>query len=119
MSEMEPHPEARSGGWILHYTDADGFKAVVSQQTWMFKKSQPPGRRPPGAYFTRLLPDDNKLAAGTMLPKRKREYVFAFEGEEGLQPVPGGKGEYNLWTDGDYQVAPNRQKHKGLAKDLP
>jgi hypothetical protein len=119
MSDEAPHPKARASGWILHYTDADGFKAIISQQTWTFKAKKPPGGRPGGADFTRLLPDNNKLNSGTMLPRRKREYVFAFEGEEGLEPVPGGKGDYNLWTSGDYPVPPGRQKYKGLAEELP
>ena len=113
------HPQAAVGGWILHYTDADGYKAIVSQQIWLFKAGQPPGDRPFGAYFTRLLPSDNKLAAGTRLPKRKREYAFAFEGSEGLRPVPGGKGAYNLWTEADYPVTPARHRYSGPAEDLP
>jgi hypothetical protein len=54
-----------------------------------------------------------------MLPRVKREYVFAFSGEDGLRPVPGGKGDYNLWTDVDYQVTSNRIEYHGLAEDLP
>jgi hypothetical protein len=115
----ERHPHAAAGQWVLHYTDIDGFKAIASQQTWMFEASQPPGNRPFGAYFTRLLPSDNKLAAGTRLPVRKREYVFAFEGSEGLEPVPGGKGEYNLWTSEDFAVPPGRQRYKGASELLP
>ena len=90
MSEQR-HAKAAAGGWVLHYSDADGYKSIVSQQTWVFKAAQPPGNRPLGAYFTRLLPGDNKLAAGTRLPKRKRQYLFAFGGAEGLRPVPGGR----------------------------
>lgn len=86
------HPQAAAGGWVFHYTDADGFKAIGSQLTWVFKAHQPRGERPFGAYFTRLLPSDNKISAGTMLPTIKRGYVFAFAGEDGLRPVQGGKG---------------------------
>ena len=113
------HSQAAAGGWIFHYTDADGLKAIASQQTWLFRAAKPPGDRPVGAYFTRLLPDDSKLAAGTRLPKRKRQYVLAFDGSEGLRPVPGGKGRYNLWTDQDYEVTPDRQRYGGPAEDLP
>lgn len=86
---------------------------------WVFKAHLPRGERPFGAYFTRLLPSDNKLAAGTRLPRSKREYVFAFEGTTGPEPVAGGKGEYNLWTDSDYEVTPDRQRYQGLAEELP
>jgi hypothetical protein len=113
------HPTAAARGWILHYTDADGYKAISSRPVWVFKAHQPRGDRPFGAYFTRLLPSDNKLAAGTRLPTIKREYVFAFAGEEGLKPVPGGKGEYNLWTDDDYEVVSDRQQYRGPAEKLP
>jgi hypothetical protein len=118
MSETR-HPDAAAGGWVLHYTDADGYKAIVSQQAWLFRAAQPPGNRPFGAYFTTLLPDDNKLAAGTRLPTRKRTHVFAFDGSQGLQPVPGGKGRYNLWTDQNYEVTPDRQRYSGPAEGLP
>ena len=119
MSIQMAHPKARSGKWLLHYTDADGYKAIASQQVWTFKAQQPKGGRPYGVYFTRLLPDDNKLPAGTMLPKAKREYVLVFVDEAGLEPVPGGKGDYNLFTNGDYLIDTDRQRYKGLAKDLP
>jgi hypothetical protein len=118
MSERR-HPQAAAGGWVLHYTDADGYKAIVSQQVWVFRAAKPPGHRPFGAYFTLLAPDHNKLAAGMRLPRAKRAYVFAFEGSEGLRPVPGGKGRYNLWTDKDYEVTPKRQRYSGPAEDLP
>src|SRR5690349_1715926 len=85
------HPHAAAGGCVFHYTDADAYKAIVSQAVWLFRAAQPPGDRSFGAYFTLLLPDDNKLAAGTRLPRVKRQYVFAFDGAEGLRPVPGGR----------------------------
>jgi hypothetical protein len=119
MTKYGPYPKASQSGWVFHSTDADGWKMIRSQKVWVFKADKPKGGRPFGAYFTRLLPDDNKFAAGTRVPVDKRDYVFAFEGEDGLEPVKGGKGDYNLLTDSDYEVPPDRQRYEGRLKDLP
>jgi len=104
---------------MLHYTDDAGHKAIASQVKWMFKAVQPPGGRPSGAYFTTLRPDAHRFSARTRIPKAKQAFVFSFDGEEGLQPVEGGKGAYIFWSPVDYEVDEPRQRYNGPAEALP
>jgi hypothetical protein len=104
---------------VLHYTDDAGHKAISSQKDWTFKRSQPPANRPSGAYFTTLRHHARRFSARTRIPKGKQEFVFSFEGRDGLEPVEGGKGAYIFWSPEDYVVVEARQKYHGPAKELP
>lgn len=118
MSETK-HAKTVDGGWILHYTDVDGFKAISSQKEWTFKAAQPRGENEFGAYFTTLPPDAHHLVARTMISAVKKDYVFAFVGAEGLQHKRGGKGKYILWTPENYMVDQTRQMYAGPSENLP
>lgn len=52
-----------------------------------------------------------------MIPHTKVEYMFAFEGTEGLQPIRGGRGAYIFYSPDDYAVAAARQRFSGLSSD--
>ena len=74
-STQEPVTETR----IYHYTDEEGFKAIRSQKTWVFKASRPPGNHPgEGAYFTSLEPGTLNLAKRLRIPRDKVSFVFCF-----------------------------------------
>jgi hypothetical protein len=113
------HAKAAAGGWVMHYTDHQGFKAISSQQAWTFRASQPPGDNGFGAYFTTLPPDAHRFSARTRIPKGKQTYLFAFVGREGLKPKDGGKGAYIYWTPEDYVVKQDRQRYNGRSEELP
>jgi hypothetical protein len=104
---------------MFHYADGDGYKAVVSQVDWTFKRSQPPGDNECGVYFTALRPSDHRLSARTRIPKAQQEFVFAFRGDDGLERKRGGKGAYIFWTSKDYVVVESRQVYHGPTEDLP
>jgi hypothetical protein len=104
---------------MLHYTDDAGYKAIGSQIDWTFKALQPPDNRPMGAYFSTLRPDAHRFSARTRIPKAKQTFVFAFDGQGGLEPVEGGKGEYIFWSRVDYRVIEARQRYNGVTGELP
>jgi hypothetical protein len=104
---------------MLHYTDAVGFKSIGSQVDWTFKAVQPPGGRRFGAYFTTLRPDAHRFSARTRIPKAKQGFVFGFHGQDGLESMDGGKGEYIFLSPIDYVVLLERQDFHGPTKDLP
>jgi hypothetical protein len=104
---------------MLHYTDDAGHKAISSQVDWTFKAAQPPGGRPFGAYFTTLRPDAHRFSARTRIPKAKQAFVFGFDGQDGLEPVEGGKGAYIFWCDADYLIVKARQQYQGSTEQLP
>jgi len=103
---------------MLHYTDVAGFKAIGSQMNWMFKAGRPPGGRPFGAYFTTLRPDAHRFSARTRIPKAKQDFVFSFNGQDGLEPMDGGKGEFIFLSQIDYTVVLDRQVFHGPTKEL-
>jgi hypothetical protein len=103
---------------MLHYTDNVGYNAICSQVDWTFKAAQPPGDRPLGAYFTTLRRDERRFSARTRIPKTKQEFVFGFDGQDGLEPVQGGKGAYIFWSPADYTVLRPRQRYHGPTKEL-
>ena len=113
------HVKAVGGGWILHYTDDAGYKAIASQMDWTFKPSQPPGENEYGAYFTTLPPDAPRFSARTRIPYDKQKFVFAFVGLDGLKPKEGGRGDYILWLPSDYVVEEARQRYHGSSEELP
>jgi hypothetical protein len=104
---------------MLHYTDDAGYKAISSQVDWTFKASQPPGDRPFGAYFTTLRPEAHRFSARTRIPRGKQAFVFGFDGQDGLEPVDGGKGAYIFWSRVDYLVVKARQEYHGSTEKLP
>jgi hypothetical protein len=104
---------------MMHYTNKDGYNGVKSPVAWRFEARQPPGDRPFGAYFTTLRPDANRFSARTRIPKEKQAYVFAFNGQEGLQPFEGGRGEYIFLSPVDYLVDQPRHVYDGISENLP
>ena len=79
---------------LFHYTDDEGYKAISSQPDWLFKVEQPPGKHPPGAYFTSLGPERTDLARRLRIPKDKLRFVFAFTVMDELRRLPGARGEF-------------------------
>lgn len=104
---------------MLHYTDDAGYKAISTQAVWTFKVFKPPGIHPPGAYFTTLPPKTSNLAVRLRIPKLKLAFVFDFNGEQGLKPLNGGRGEYIFWSPTDYTVEEDRQVYNGPTEKMP
>jgi len=102
---------------MFHYSDATGFKAIVSQPVWTFVAVQPPGGHPFGAYFTTLTPKKSKLAQRHRIPKAKLEYVLEFADNGDLLPLPGGRGEYVFYNPDNYAVEKSRQRFAGRTVD--
>lgn len=98
---------------LFHYTDDEGYKAIVAQPTWIFKADQPPGDHPIGVYFTTLGPATRNLAKRLRIPKQKIKYVFCFEDRGDLKRLDGARGQFILYSPGDYAVAPDRQQFHG------
>lgn len=99
-----------------HFTDKAGFDGIRSQPTWIFKAQQPRAlRHPPGAYFTTYAPDEPRLSVKLFVPREKLAYLFSFQGDEGLLPLPGGRGrlERIFYSPNDYPVARERQDFHG------
>lgn len=96
----------------FHYTDENGYKAIVSQSVWRFVAGDPPGGNPFGAYFSDLQPNFPRLFK-LGIPKSKREYVFAFVDAGDLTPLPGGRGDYISYSRTDYNVEIERQRYFG------
>lgn len=94
---------------MFHYTDRDGYNAIVSQPTWRFKAAQPPGDHPFGAYFTDLPPTTPNLAKRLGVPRRKLAYDFEFVDAGDLTPLPGKRGDHIFYSPGDYDVVRERQ----------
>jgi hypothetical protein len=104
---------------MLHYTDDSGYKAISSQPVWRFRVSKPPGDHPAAAYFTTLGPGTRNLAIRLRVPRSKLEYVFAFNSQEGLRPLEGGRGQYIFWSPVDYNVDRPRQVYNGATERMP
>jgi hypothetical protein len=100
---------------LFHYTNDKGYKAISSQQTWLFKASKPPDKHPKGAYFTDLPPGTKNL--GKRLFVRgcadKINFIFCFSGGEDLTPIEGGRGEHIFYIREDYPVEKERQGPHG------
>jgi hypothetical protein len=105
---------------LFHYSNTKGFNAIRSQQTWIFKASQPPGDHPAGAYFTTLPPGTINLGKRIFVRgcRDKLEFVFHFSGDADLKPLPGGRGEVIFYSPKDYPVERDRQIAHGATSDL-
>jgi hypothetical protein len=96
-------------GYLFHYTDDAGYKAIRSQPAWTFAATQPPGNHPHGAYFTTLPPNTKNLAKRLRIPREKTEFTFCFTDVYDLLPLPGGRGESIFYCEEDYVVEESRQ----------
>ena len=104
---------------MVHYSDKQGHDSISSQVVWTFKAHKPPGSHAKGVYFTTLRPDAVNLAVRLMIPRRKLEFVFSFNGDLGLAPLAGGRGKHIFWTPQDYSVADDRQVYHGKSEEMP
>jgi hypothetical protein len=105
---------------LYHYTNAKGYKAINSQQTWLFKASKPPGDHPQGAYFTSLAPGTRNLAKKLFVRgcADKITFVFAFSGGDDLTRLEGGRGAFVFYSVSDYSVEKERQGLHGLTEKV-
>lgn len=109
---------------MFHYTDKDGWNAIRSQIDWKFKVSQPKDpNRPQGAYFTDIEPSPTNLRVlykRIRVPKDKQDYVFWFQGTEGLTQLNEGTGRdrYIYFSEIDYVVVRDRQRDEGPTVEL-
>jgi hypothetical protein len=94
---------------LFHYTNDKCYKAISSQQNWLFKASKPPGVHPKGAYFTDLPPGTKNLANRLRCSADKIAFVFCFSGGNDLKPLDGGRGDYIFYSTEDYTVERERQ----------
>src|SRR5262249_31937999 len=103
---------------LFHYTNDAGYKAIRSQQTWLFKASKPPGDHPKGAYFTNLPPGTRNLARRLFIRgcADKITFVFSFSGGDDLTPLEGGRGAFIFYSVDDYPVEKERQGPHGLTE---
>ena len=109
---------------MFHYTDRDGWNSIRSQVTWRFKAGKPKAAdRPAGAYFTDIEPSAVNLRVlykKIRVPREKQEYVFWFDGNEGLTQLNDGMGRDKriYYSPVDYLVGPDRQRHDGATAAL-
>lgn len=109
---------------MFHYTDRSGWNGIRSQVVWQFKVGQPKDPdRPKGAYFTDIEPTVMNLRIlykKLRVPRAKQDYVFWFEGMEGLVQLNKGLGrDRNIYySRDDYHVAPERQRYHGETNKL-
>lgn len=92
---------------IYHYTDRDGYNAIVAQPVWQFLAAQPPGDpadHPFGAYFTDYPPGTKNLARRLGIPRRKLEWGFVIGGGADLLALPNVRGEHIFYSPVDYLV---------------
>jgi hypothetical protein len=99
---------------LFHYTDQVGYNAIRSQAVWHFVAAQPPGQHPFGAYFMSLGRTTKNLAQRLGIPKSKVAFFFEFTDAGGLTPLPGGRGQFIVYSPTDYDVDPTRQLGHGV-----
>lgn len=104
---------------MFHYTNDKGYKAISSQEVWLFKASKPPCDHPKAAYFTSLPPGTKNLAKRLFVRgcADKIVYVFCFSGGEDLTPLAGGRGAFIFYSIQDYPVEKSRQGRHGLTEE--
>ena len=106
---------------MFHYTDKTGWNAIRSQVIWRFRTSQPKDPdRPFGVYFTDIAPTQANLRLlhqKIRVPVEKQEFVFQFNGAEGLIQLNGGTGRDKriFYSKVDYQVSDDQYKRKVCA----
>jgi hypothetical protein len=100
---------------LFHFTNEKGYKAISSQQTWLFKASQPPCDHPKAAYFTNLPPGTKNLAKKLFVRgcADKISFVFCFIGGDDLTSLEGGRGAFIFYSVDDYAVEKVRQGPHG------
>jgi hypothetical protein len=98
---------------LFHYTDDDGYKSISARPDWVFKVAQPPGKHPPGAYFTSLGPGTRNLALRLRIPKDKLRFVFCFTEAGDLHALRGERGNVIFFSRVDYVVECARQVFMG------
>jgi hypothetical protein len=108
------------GRALFHFTNDNGYKAIVSQRIWLFKASKPPCDHPRAAYFTNLPPGTKNLAKRLFVRgcADKVTFVFVFSGGEDLTPLDGGRGAFIFYSLEDYPVEENRQGLHGETKKV-
>ena len=99
---------------LFHYTEQGAYNAIRSQEVWHFLAGHPPGEHPYWAYFTTLDRSTKNLAQRLRIPTAKLEFYFEFSDAGDLIPLPGGRGQYILYSDGDYDVDSARQISHGV-----
>jgi hypothetical protein len=103
---------------MFHFTDKPGWNAIRSQVIWRFKAGQPRDPdRPIGAYFTDIEPTPDNLRLlhqRIRVPVVKQEFVFQFNGAEGLTQLNGGTGRDKriFFSKDDYLVSDDQYKRK-------
>lgn len=105
---------------MFHFTNDNGYKAIASQVTWLFKAFKPPGDHPKGAYFASLAPGTPCLAKRLFVrgTADKVAFVFCFAGGEDLRSLAGGRGAFIFYSTDDYPVEKPRQGPLGPAADV-
>ena len=100
---------------MFHYTNDKGYKAISSQQTWVFRASKPPYDHPKAAYFTNLSPGTKNLAKKLFVRgcADKINFVFCFSSGDDLTPLEGGRGAFIFYSVDDYLVEKARQGPHG------
>ena len=104
---------------MFHYTDKDGWNAIRSPVDWRFEVRNPKDpSRPEGTYFTDIEPSEVNLRVlykRIRVPREKQEYVFWFDGDEGLIQLNDGMGRDKriFFSPIDYVVVPARQQYEG------
>lgn len=71
------------------------------------------GPHPRAAYFTTLDKATPYLAAKLLIPRTKLAYAFHFGDAGDLEPLPGGRGHFILYSSADYFVESPRQIWQG------
>jgi hypothetical protein len=105
---------------LFHYTNVDGYKAISSQKTWLFRASKPPCDHPKAAYFTTLPPATKNLAKRLFVRgcAEKVTFVLSFSGGEDLTSLEGGRGSFIFYSESDYPVEKDRQGPHGATADV-
>ena len=107
----------------FHYTDKKGHDGIQGEP-WRFQVHQPRAKeRPLGAYFTNLAPTAENLRVlhkKIRVPKKKRAYVFCFNGTSGLGHLNEARGrdQYILYSQTEYTVENERKEQFGLTEQI-
>jgi hypothetical protein len=99
-----------------HFTDKDGYDAIRSQPTWLFKAETPHSSASPfGAYFTTYEPTERNLSKKIFVPVAKLAFIFRFTPPAELVPLPGGRGRLGkiFYSPADYPVGRPHQLENG------